>query len=351
MKNKQNKKKTKKIPPKNNPEAPPSELRQDLVTDEWVVIATGRAKRPDAYIKKDKPELKQSKKDCPFEDPQASGNAEPLLIYKDKEDWSLQVIPNKYPALSHLEGCGGISQKGEYLVHEGNGYHEVIITRDHSRHIALMENEEVSGVVRAYQQRYKKLKKDKCIKYISIFHNHGPDAGASLPHPHSQLIATPVLPVSIQRSLRGSGLYWRRNMKCVHCVMIAYELIDKERVIFENDDFVAFCPFVSRAAFEIRIFPKKHNPYFERMPQRSISKFAEALHASLKSLYETLDNPDYNFFLHTSPTDGRTYPHYHWHFEIIPKTQIWAGFEISTGIEISTIEPMHAAEYLRKSLK
>lgn len=329
-----------------------SELRRDLVTGEWVLIAKGRAKRPHPQNKEVK-ELKTDKDSCPFEDPQASGNAPPVLMYKNKKDWSLQIIPNKYPALTHFDGCGDIVQKGEYLVREGRGYHEVIITRDHDKHIALLSNREATEIVRAYHERYKVLKEDKCIRYISIFHNHGKGAGASLAHPHSQLLATPVLPVSIQRSLRGSNLYFRRNGECVHCVMIDWEKQKKERVIFENEDFIVFCPFVSRVAFEVRIFPKKHEAYFEKTLQRQLAKFAEALRVSLRAMYEELDDPDYNFFLHTAPVDNRSYPHYHWHLEIRPKLPgaLPAGFELGTGIETSPVEPKKAAKYLRKSIE
>ncbi|MEX0870097.1 MAG: galactose-1-phosphate uridylyltransferase [Candidatus Spechtbacterales bacterium] len=336
---------------KNKDIRPDSELRRDLVTGDWVLVATGRAQRPQLYIKKDKDAFVDGYEDCPFEDPQASGNEKPLLQYKNKQhpDWSLQVIPNKYPAFRHQEGCGVIGRQGIFSVREGRGFHEVIITRDHEKHIALLERDDVAEVVRAYQERYIALKDDECVEYISIFHNHGREAGASLPHPHSQLIAIPVTPSDVRRSLRGSNTYFRRNGRCVHCDIISWELDLKERIIYENKDFVAFCPFVSRTAFEIRIFPKKHEPYLSNVALKDLSEFADALRNSLKMLYDVLDDPSYNFFIHTAPVDAREYPNYHWHVEIIPKTAIWAGFELGTGIEISTIEPKAAAEYLRRS--
>ena len=329
-----------------------SELRRDLVTGEWVLVAKGRAKRPHSK-NKEQVEVDGNKESCPFEDPQASGNAPPVLEYKKGKEWSLQIIPNKYPALSHLDSCGDIMQKGEYQVREGRGYHEVVITRDHDKHIALLSNKEVSEMVRAYHKRYKTLKEDKCIRYVSIFNNHGKSAGASLAHPHSQILATPVLPASIQRSLRGSNLYYRRNRKCVHCVMMGWEKKEKERIIFENNDFIVFCPFVSRVAFEVRIFPKKHEAYFEKTLQREIESLAEALRVSLRALYDELEDPDYNFFLHTAPVDERSYPHYHWHIEIRPKLlgALPAGFELGTGIATTPIEPKKAAKYLREEIK
>ncbi|OGZ60605.1 MAG: galactose-1-phosphate uridylyltransferase [Candidatus Spechtbacteria bacterium RIFCSPLOWO2_01_FULL_43_12] len=326
-----------------------SELRQDLVTGDWIAIATSRARRPQEYAKKGGKELEEDPAKCPFEDPQAHGNAPPLLVYKNKKhpDWSLQVIPNKYPAFTHMEGCGEIYEKGPYLVRDGRGYHEVIITRDHKKHLALLTIANVAEVLTAYKERYNALKGDKCVKYISIFHNHGADAGASLFHPHSQLIAVPFIPSDIHRSLVGSNMYFRKNGECVHCAMIRWEIEDKKRLVFENEMFVAFCPFVSRSAFEIRIFPKDHRAYFENLPDDYISQLADALRATLAKLNKLLNDPAYNFFVHTAPVDGPKYPNYHWHIEVLPKTAVWAGFELGTGMEISTIEPQKAAKFLR----
>lgn len=344
------KRKPKFIVPASGP--PVSELRQDLVTGEWVAIAQGRAKRPEAFIRQDRVTIQTSKRDCPLEDVQASGNAFPVLTYTKHDnptDWSLQVIPNKYPAFTHHGTCGTVWNEGPFEVRDGHGFHEVIITRDHERHIALLSREEVSEVIRAYRARYLALKEDQCLKYIALFHNHGPSAGASLPHPHSQLIAIPVLPPDIQRSLRGSNFYFRKYGKCVHCVMNRWERTDKKRIVFENDLFIAFCPFVSRNAFEVRIFPKKHEAYFYTITDSAITQLADTLRTSLHKLYEVLKNPDYNFFIHTAPLGAKKYSTYHWHIEIVPKTATWAGFELSTGIHLVTIDPKDAAAHLRKA--
>lgn len=326
-----------------------SRLRQDLVTGEWIAIAVGRGKRPHLYIKKNTNEEAVKAKDCPFEDPQASRNALPVLVYKNDKnpDWSLQVIPNKFPAFSPKGTCVDVWEEGPYLVRDGYGFHEVIITRDHLRHLALLAKGEVVEVLRAYRERYNAFKQDSCVKYISIFHNHGKDAGASVFHPHSQIIAIPVLPSDIHRSLSGSYIYYKKEKKCVHCTMISWELKDKVRIIFENNKFVAFCPFVSRAAFEIRIFPKIHQSHFENVHTDDLIELAEVLREALFRLYKVLKNPSYNFFLHTAPIDGTDYYHYHWHFEILPKTAIWAGFELGTGLEVSTLDPKDAAQHLR----
>lgn len=331
-----------------------SELRRDLVTDNWIVVAKGRGERP--HARKREKEVEDPIDTCPFEDPQAAGNDDPVLIYpstpsteprgKDGEEWSLQVIPNKYPAFFG-EGCPTISKVGPYSVQDGLGHHEVIITRDHSSHLALLPPGKVIEVLRAYKERYLSLKKEECVKYISIFHNHGRSAGASLTHPHSQLVAIPILPSNIRRSLSGSNIFYKKHGKCVHCAMLDWEREDKKRIVFENKDFIAICPFISRDAYEVRIFQKAHSAYFEKTGEEGISSLAEIFQEVLKSFYKNLENPPYNFYLHTAPIDGTTYLQYHWHFEILPKTEIAAGFEMGTGIEISTIEPEKAAEALR----
>lgn len=323
-----------------------SELRQDLVTGAWIVVATGRAKRPDDFKSKIIQKPNGNDESCFFCD--MAKLTKPILVYEKSEgDWTLAVIPNKYPAFDYSRKLDRRTE-GPFSVVNGVGYHEVIITRDHAKHIALMSTAQVMEIINAYQDRYLNLMNKRFVDYISIFHNHGAAAGASVSHPHSQLIAMPVIDPDVYRSLNGSANYWHQNKACVHCVMIDWEREDRKRIVFENKDFIAFCPFASRSAFEARIYPKFHAPYFERITPESKIQLAEALRIVLAKVNAGLDNPPYNFFLHTAPCDGKDYPHYHWHFEIMPKTSIWAGFELSTGIEISTIEPEKAAEFLRE---
>ncbi|HEB01392.1 MAG TPA: DUF4921 family protein [Candidatus Portnoybacteria bacterium] len=335
-----------------------SEVRQDLVSGTWVVIATGRARRPEDYKKQKREKFEAPTTNCPFCYPEKTGQREDVLIYykktpaktkksQAKREWSLRVFPNKYPAFVPLETLEK-REEGPFHLMDGVGFHEVIVTRDHRRQIAEFSTEEIVQVIDAYQSRYLALMNRKFIDNISIFHNHGREAGASIVHPHSQLIALPVVDPDVHRSLEGSENYFRANKRCVHCTMIEWEMESKKRIVFENSDFVVFCPFVSRTAFEIRIYPKDHKSYFERITEREKSELAEAFQMALNKIYKGLDDPAYNFFLHTAPCDGKAYDQYHWHFEIFPKTAIWAGFELGTGIEISTIEPEKAAEFLRK---
>lgn len=332
---------------------PISELRQDIVTGDWVVIATGRSKRPADFLRVDSHQEATNDigiEQCPFENPKFSEQEKDLLIYQSEHDqWSLRVFPNKYPAFSRGKVPRSIGE-GPYFSMNGVGYHEVIVTRDHYNQLATMETWQVAEVLDAYQERYLALMKKKNVNSIQIFHNHGKEAGASLAHPHSQLMAIPVVSPYIQSELRGAELYYRSTRKKVYSLMAEYESETKTRVVYENSAFIAFCPFASRSAFEVWVMPKKASPYFERLRDEEKFLVAEALRSALFSLYRGLGDPSYNFYLHTSPCDGKDYPHYGWHIEILPHTSTWAGFELSTGIEISSIEPEKAAEHLRKQL-
>lgn len=343
-----------------------SELRQDLVSGDWVVIATGREKRPHEFTKTAKPAFGQPKNSCPFEELKK----EALVLYSldgqsqrsrrkvgtpaslsknmngvSGENWWVQVIPNKFPAFGKGE-CQVIHPKGPYQWSDGVGFHEVVVTRDHERSIALMSDEETELIVRSYQDRFLALQDEGCVEYISIFHNHGRGAGATISHPHSQIIALPVIPPDVLQSVEGSYRYFHKNKDCAHCTILKYELRAKERIVFENKSFIVLAPFASKTAFELRIYPKHHSAHFAELGVRDRQLFANAIHSALFKLYKGLKNPDYNFFLHTAPVSGKN-GHYHWHFEILPKTAIWAGFEIGTGIEISTIAPESAAKFLR----
>lgn len=327
-----------------------SELRQDIVTGDWVIIATSRAKRPDDFQKFRRVDDASSVHSCLFENPEESHQEKDVLIYNASDnDWSLRVFPNKYPAVSRGKVPTSL-EEGPYFSMTGTGYHEVIVTRNHHNHIALMEQWQIAEIFDVYQDRYLTLMKKKSVKYIQIFHNHGTEAGASISHPHSQIMAIPVVSPYIQAEINGSELYWKRNKHKVYSVMIEYEMESQKRVVFENDAFIAFCPFASRSAFEVWVLPKKHSPYFERITDEEKFKLAEVFQKVMQSLYKGLGDPPYNFYIHTSPCDGRDYTEYHWHIEILPHTATWAGFELSTGIEVSTIQPEVAAEFLRNQL-
>lgn len=327
-----------------------SELRQDLVSGDWIVIALGRAKRPQDLIKKTAERIRAPKDGCPLEDPQASGNEPPSILYKREDgEWELQVVPNKFPALRHDKIVAALATHGPYSVLPGIGRHDLVITRDHDASFPELTPVQAQQVFRAFRERYHMLAEDPYLAYMSIFHNWGPTSGATLYHPHYQILAVPVIPPDVGRSLEGSRRYFMQHNICVHCVILEAELKERTRIIYENAGAVAFAPFVSREPFEVRVFPRHHAPYVEDTPDAVMGDMADALQHILKKFEKNLYDPDYNFFIHTAPLQQKdSYSHYHWHIEVLPKISISAGFELSTGIEITVVDPDEAAKILRE---
>jgi len=332
----------------------PSELRYDLVSRDWVVIATGRAKRPEAFKKEKRIKPRVSKKKCPFCNIEKE---KPLLIYvKGKKiqketipsNWTTVVIPNKYPAFLPAEFLEKRKEGKFYETMNAAGYCELVVTRDHQKHFAHFTIAQIKEVFDAYQERYLALKNLPHVSYISIFHNHGVEAGASQPHPHSQIITTPLIDIDLQKALRNAKSYFKKTKKCIYCEMNKWEKRARKRIVFENKDFLVLCPFASKVAFEMIVSPKRHSSNFEKISEKEKWQLSEAFGVAMKKLNKALNDPPYNFYLHTAPCGRKKYPYYHWHFTILPKTQVLAGFEIGTRMEISTIQPEKAAEYLRK---
>jgi len=339
----------------------PSELRFDPVSKDWVLIATGRARRPETFRTErhngDRKEWEKNQRACPFDTlgeqecpTYALLNGMEVELPKTKacvpKQWTSIALPNKFPAVSQ-QNSFTTRIVGPYQAADGVGFHEVLVTKDHAKDIPEFSVKQTKELIDLYHARYNDLKDKEFVNHISIFKNKGPGAGASISHPHSQLIAVPIVDPDVVRSLEGSLRYFEQNKKCIHCVMLEWDRKEKKRIVYENDYYVVVCPFASRVAFETRIYPKKHSAYFEKTGDGSKEDLADALWVAMKKIHIGLNDPDYNYFLHTAPADGGNYEHYHWHLEILPKTSTWAGFELGAGIEISTIEPESAAEFLR----
>ncbi len=340
------------------------EFRKDLVSGDWILVASGRRKRP-MLTKKSVVAAKKDdgKENCPFEDPQKAGNPAPLLWHprpgkrdsanlEDLSSWFIQVIPNKFPLFFHQKSCPEMRKKGDAEFRlPAVGYHEVIITRDHNKTLDKMTLEEVDLVLKTYQERHLTLLKDPCVKYVLILHNQGEAAGASVPHPHSQIMALTIIDPDISSSLSGSWNYYKVYRKCVHCTMLEHELKEKVRIVKKNKHFVTVVPFAPRVSYETRIYPLVHSSKFQEITDEQRKALAESLKDALTRINKAMDNPDYNFFIHTAPVDDGDSDHYHWHLEILPRGFKWAGLELGMGIEVVAVPPEEAAMNLRKQIK
>jgi len=261
--------------------------------------------------------------------------------------WTLRVVPNKYPALQ-IEGDLAPVGEGMYDRMNGVGAHEVIIeTPDHTASLATLSVGAVADILYAYRERLLDLKKDPRFEYVLIFKNHGEAAGASLEHPHSQLIATPILPELVEAELEGAARYYRLKERCVWCDIIRQERRDGRRLVLEADGFLALAPFAPRFPFETWILPAAHRATFESIEPGDVDALARLLRELVGRLNRVLREPPYNYALHTAPLRATELEHFHWHLELMPKLTRVAGFEWGTGFFINPTPPEEAARFLR----
>ncbi len=326
-----------------------SELRHDILRDEWVVIADNRDKRPDDFAQESVEQEYDIESDV-FADPEKTGQEKDVLIYTNEEgEWTTRVFPNKYPAVANIDEQADISD-GPYQAMIATGDHEIVVTRDGKKTFALLEENELAEVIDAYRERYIELMSGASTSSISIFHNHGKKAGASLVHPHSQIVTLPVVQPAVSREIASCRDYVQKTKEHLFEVIAEYELENGQRIVYTNDKFIVYCPFASSRAFQMRILPREPQPYFERITPEDEIFLADALSHSLKALYNGLDNPDFNYYIRSAPCDGQAYDEYSYHVDVFPRTHIYAGFEFATDIEIVPMAPEKAAKFLRDAI-
>ncbi|PID51713.1 MAG: hypothetical protein CR954_00365 [Candidatus Moraniibacteriota bacterium] len=326
-----------------------SELRYDLLRDEWVIIAAHRAKRPSDFIE-DTPKPVYNEETDVFADPEKTGQEDDVLVYRDHNGaWTTRVFPNKYPVTDVDEDMKDFSE-GPYQSMRACGHHEVLVTRDGRRTFAMLAIHELAEVIDAYRDRYLDLMSDTGMSSVTIFHNHGPKAGASIIHPHSQIIALPIVTPAVMREVAVCQKHAHAHKEHLFDMMTEYEVERGSRIVHTNEKFVVYCPFASSRAFQMRIVPRQSQPYFERIAPQEELLLADALSHALKALHGTLDDPDFNFYIRTAPCDGQAYDAYCFHIDIFPRVNIHAGFEFATDIEVVPVAPEDAAQYLRDAL-
>ncbi len=337
------------------------ELRHDPIQKRWVIIASERGRRPDDF-----PRLEQNTPSgfCPFCEGNEGKTPPEITAIRDNgrgpnaPGWRVRVVPNKFPAL-RIEG--ELDRKG-IGIHDrmnGVGAHEVIIeTPNHDLSLADMPVEDLKKVIWMYRERLVDLLRDFRFKYILIFKNYGAAAGASLSHPHTQIIATPVTPLTLAEELSSARDHYRYKERCLFCDVIEQEIESAERIVLANEHFVAITPYASRFPFELFLAPRHHHHSFAEISDGMIHELALALKEVLLRTKKCLNDPPYNFLIHTIPnvqvTPKRTAywdtiaVDYHWHIEIMPRLTRIAGFEWGTGFYINPTAPEEAARYLRE---
>lgn len=326
-----------------------SELRQNIITRDWVIIASDRANRPSDVAKQTarSKDIPRHDPTCPFCPGNEKMTVHEVLRIPDHGGWRVRVVDNKYPALT-TEGERIRKISGIHRSMTGIGWHEVII--EHPRHdltMARFTPEDVASVLTAYRQRYMEIQKDNRVEAIIIFKNYGERAGTSLIHAHSQLAATPIVPTQIRNRVEEAIRYFDDAGECIFCSTLRDELHARKRIVFESDHFVAFLPYAALSPFHLWIFPRRHQSSYDDVSDDEIRDLALVLRTVLAKLYIGLHDPDYNYSIRSLPThDGHT-DYFHWYVAIIPRVTRTAGFELGSGMYINTVIPEESAEFLR----
>jgi UDPglucose--hexose-1-phosphate uridylyltransferase len=329
------------------------ELRKDPIIDRWVIISTERGKRPVFFVEEAPPAKVAVCPLCPGNEsmtpPEVFAIGRPGLL-PGSPDWSLRVVPNKFPAL-RIEGTLDREGLGIYDKMNGIGAHEVIVeTPNHGETLSDMPVNRVQNVFIAYRERIRDLMRDTRFKYIMVFKNNGSVAGASLDHAHSQLIALPIVPRRVSEEINGGLAYHRYKERCIFCDIVAQEREEDKRIVHENERYIAISPYASRFPFETWILPKQHGAVFsEHDPSDNYHSLAEILSIVLRKYVKLLNAPPYNYIIHTAPALHVGMEHFHWHIEIIPRLTKMAGFEWGTGFYINPTPPEEATAYLKET--
>lgn len=335
-----------------------SELRQDPVTKHWVVIASERARRPEDYPKDpEKEQCPEFSESCPFCPGNEAMTPPEEFAYRQRgtqpntKGWWVRVVPNKFAALVPYGHLGRIRENEFFRRMDGVGKHEVVIESPiHNAAIGNMELKQIEEILLIYRDRFNDLGQDTRFEFVTIFKNHGKLAGTSLIHPHSQIIATPIVPLHIRHRHEEAMRYYDDNGECVFCRMIEEEMDAGKRVILETRDFLAFEPFASSVPFETWIIPVKHAATYGSISVDDTKKLAAVLSKIMKRIHTGLGNPDYNYMIHTAPFKDADENWYHWFIQILPRLTTIAGFELGSRVFINTTPPEAAAEFLRQGV-
>ena len=328
------------------------ELRKDPITGRWVIIATDRAKRPSDFIRQSPPP--PSAAICPFDYGNEHKTPPEVLAYRnsggrDEAGWRVRVVPNKFPVLG-IEGDLNRQGEGMYDKMNGIGAHEVIIEGpDHKLSMGEMSEKQIEEVLWAYKERINDLKKDGRFRYILVFKNHGDAAGSTMEHPHSQLIALPVIPKRVKEEVDASKLFFDLKERCIFCDIIRQESAAGVRLINETDRFTVLSPYAPRFPFETWVLPKRHASHFEDADAPTLANLAWIMKTTIRKLEKVLERPAYNFIVHSAPVQEGPLPHYHWHLEVIPRLSKVAGFEWATGFYINPTPPEESAKFMREA--
>ena len=335
------------------------EFRRAPVCGRWAVVAPERSHRP-ITLEGAEPRHRRNgeRYPCPFCPGQEHDTPNEVLAYRtpgspvDGPGWQLRVVPNKFPAVRADVPDVVCAIEGKvFVTAPGFGHSEVLIEcPEHLLDPTKLSDEQFAAVFRAYRDRILTLSSDPRLVYAAVFKNVGAEAGASLGHTHSQIVAMPVIPGNIELELAGGQDYFGRTGRCVFCDLVARELAAGQRVIAASEHFLAITAYAPRYAYEFWLLPLQHKTRYETLSDAEAAELAALLKRVLIALDRAQGEPAYNWFLHTAPLRSPELPHFHWHIEVLPRTARPAGLEWGFGCFITTAAPEEAAAELRKAL-
>ncbi len=328
------------------------QFRKDPLSDRWVAYAQERDDRPNEFEPGGR---RRAGARCPFCAGHEKDTPPQIAVYGSRAisaddhgpNWLVRVVPNKYPAFRPQEDAK-ILRKGLYESTDAVGAHEVII--ESPRHVASLselDDDEVTLLFQAYRDRIRAHQHEGRYRYVLVFKNVGPQAGASVEHAHSQLVATPMVPAEVAGELRAASRLYEQHQSCFFCRVIADERASRERFVAETDRFIAVCPYASRMPYEMWVLPRVHAGHFEGQENDALAELAIFLREMIRKLEFLHGQLAYNFFIHTTPFDTASPRHYHWHIEVLPRLTTTAGFEWGAGYYINPVPPEQAAVILR----
>ena len=326
-----------------------NELRQNMATKRWVIIATERAKRPNELVPEsttDPLSLPAWDESCPF----CPGNEEmdlETMRMPERGEWQVRGVGNRYPALrtggDRIRSYDGVDRNITAV-----GYHEVLVESPlHNACTPLQPSSELCMVFSAFQQRGIEIARDDRIEQVIYFKNHGSMAGSSMPHPHAQIMGLPIVPSDIRARISEARRYFDDTGDCVLCSMLAREQEDGRRIVVEGEHATAFVPYAAFSPFHVWIIPHGHEAHYHHAGIDDRQSVARVLHKLLQKLYVGVGNPDFNYVIRSAPVSECNNEYLHWYVTVVPRLTQVAGFELGADMFINPTLPEESAAFLR----
>ena len=324
-----------------------SELRQDPITADWVILSPGRAARP-------KDPRGNEPSSCPFcpGNEQRTGGAIDQIDRTDGR-WQVRTVANKFPLLDPSPAAVAPLATAGGLLLSGHGAHEVIVeTPDHHAHLGVMPAADARQALAMYVSRYRALaEREPSFSQVVLFRNHGERAGTSLAHPHAQIAAVPVVSPVVRQRVACQVDYFDTHRSCGTCDLLQRELQQQERVVLKSSAFVSLVPFAAAAPYQLHVIPRHHAPSLDEIDEGALDDLALHLSLVLGALRSALDDPHYNLVFLCAPLDLVHRRATHWIIDIRPRLTTPAGFEFGAGIAVNSQPPEGAAALLRAALE